>query len=557
MTNHTAHASTEAPNKKTVILIFVGLMVSMLMASLGQTVLSTALPTIVGELGGVDQMTWVITGYILATTIVMPIVGSISDLFGRKPVIVASILLFIGGSIVGALSTSIGMLIVTRVVQGMGGGGLMVLSQSAVADVIPARERGKYMGILGASFAVSSVAGPLLGGWLTEGPGWRWTFWLNVPLGILALIATAVFLHLPKVKQDVRPKIDYAGMALVSIATTAIVLTVTWGGNKYDWTSPQILELIGVAVVASIATVWVESKAENPVLPLGMFKNLNFSLTTLVGLLTGVAMFGVIGYMPTYIQMVSGVDATHAGFLMIPLMMSLLISSIVSGALVSKTGKYKAYPIVGVVLIGVGLFLVSTLEVHSATWIMCTYLSVFGVGLGLSQQILTLIVQNEFPAAVVGTATSSFNYFKQVGATVGSAIVGAFFANRLRTFLTENLAGLGTAGSGTNTTSLTPGAVLELPDAIREPIILSYNEALLPIFLGLVPVVIAALIVTFFLKEKPLATQIERGIPAEALSEGQLLVTAEDEDLDVELAELDGQQADAVESLRECHDNRS
>lgn len=231
MTNPTAHASTDAPAKKTVVLIFVGLMIAMLMASLGQTVLSTALPTIVGELGGVDQMTWVITGYILATTIVMPVVGSLSDLFGRKPIILASIVLFIAGSVMGALSTSIGMLILTRVIQGMGGGGLMVLSQSAVADVIPARDRGKYMGILGASFAVSSVAGPLLGGWLTEGPGWRWAFWINVPLGILALI--------------------------------------------------------GVALVASVATVWVERRAANPVLPLGMFANLNFTLTVVVGLLTG------------------------------------------------------------------------------------------------------------------------------------------------------------------------------------------------------------------------------------------------------------------------------
>lgn len=249
MTNPTAHASTDAPAKKTVVLIFVGLMIAMLMASLGQTVLSTALPTIVGELGGVDQMTWVITGYILATTI--------------------------------------GMLILTRVIQGMGGGGLMVLSQSAVADVIPARDRGKYVGILGASFAVSSVAGPLLGGWLTEGPGWRWAFWINVPLGILALVATAVFLRLPRISQATRPKVDYLGMALVSIATTAIVLTVTWGGSRYAWTSSQILELIGVALVASVATVWVERRAANPVLPLGMFANLNFTLTVVVGLLTG------------------------------------------------------------------------------------------------------------------------------------------------------------------------------------------------------------------------------------------------------------------------------
>lgn len=522
--------TTTTPTKKTVILTFIGLMVSMLMASLGQTVLSTALPTIVGEMGGVSHMTWIFTSYILATTIVMPIVGRISDLFGRKPLIVASILLFMGGAILGGMADSIGMLIASRVVQGLGGGGLMVLSQSAVADVVPARERGKYMGILGSVFAVSSVAGPLLGGWFTEGPGWRWAFWINIPLGVLAVVATAKFLKLPAPQRAARTRIDYGGMALVGVATTAIVLICTWGGGTYSWGSPVILELTGLAVLAVIGLIWVESKATNPILPLAMFKERNFTLSTGVGLLTGVAMFGVIGYMPTYIQMVTGVTATQAGLLMIPLMLSLLVSSVLSGVLVSRSGKYKAYPIVGVALMAVGLFVVSTLEPHSAIWLMSIYLAVFGIGLGLSQQILTLIVQNSFPGSVVGTATASFNYFKQVGATVGSAIVGSIFASRLATSLATNLAGVSTP-PGLNPQSLTPQGVLGLPDAVREPVISSYNEALLPIFLALVPVVLASLLVALFIKEVPLATKLDTQIDS----------------LDAELEELEAEYGPAFD----------
>ncbi|MGW0176591.1 MDR family MFS transporter [Rhodococcus sp. NPDC003322] len=494
-----------------ITLLFAGLMVTMLLASLNQTVLSTALPTIVGELNGVDHMTWVITGYILASTIMMPVYGRISDLLGRKPVLIFAIGTFVAGSVVGALAGDIEWLIAGRVVQGIGGGGLMILSQAAIADVVPARSRGKYMGVMGAVFAVSSVAGPLLGGWLTEGPGWRWAFWINVPLGALAVLATVLLLRLPKVHREHRPSIDYPGMALVAGATTAIVLVCTWGGNQYEWGSPTIIGLIVAAVVLAVAFVFTELRVANPVIPMSLFADRNFVLTVVAALMFGIAMFGVIGYMPTYIQMVSGVDAAQAGLLMMPMMGSLLVASTASGALVTRTGRYKMFPIAGAAAMGVGLALLSTLHIDSPLPLLCLYLGVFGFGLGLSLQILTLIVQNSFPGSIVGTATASINYFRQVGATVGSAIVGSIFGARLTDLLGDRLPGPGEAGAG-DLNSLTPATVNALPDTVRVPVLESYNEALLPIYGYMVPLAVIALVALVCLVEKPLATTVERDV---------------------------------------------
>lgn len=514
-----------AEKKKNVILLFVGLMITMLMSSLSQTILSTALPTIVGELGGVEHMTWVVTGYILASTVMMPVYGRISDLFGRKPLIVIAIVLFVAGSVVGGFANDISVLVASRVLQGIGGGGLMILSQSAIADVVPARDRAKYMGIMGGVFAVSSVAGPLVGGWLTEGPGWRWAFWMNIPLGILSIAATLFFMRLPKVERTEKPKIDYLGMLTIAAVTVAIVLVCTWGGGTYAWNSPQIIGLIIAAVVLGALFVLIESKAAQPVIPLALFRSSNFVIATVAGLLTGVAMFGVLSYMPTYVQMVTGVNATVAGLLMIPMMGFLLVGSLVSGQIISRTGKYKVFPIVGTAVTAVGLYLMSTLTIDSPTWLMCTYIGIFGLGLGLGQQVLTLIVQDAFSSRIVGTATAAFNYFKQVGATVGSAVVGAIFALRLTDLLSSALSGADAGDADAST--LTPALVASLPDALRIPIIESYNEALLPIFLWVLPVVIIALVVVFFVKEKELSTSVKREIPAESLAEGNLMEMVE------------------------------
>jgi EmrB/QacA subfamily drug resistance transporter len=504
-------------------------MVTMLLASLNQTVLSTALPTIVGELHGVTSMTWVITGYILASTITMPIYGRLSDLFGRKPLLVAAIGLFMAGSVVGGLAGNIDVLIVARVLQGLGGGGLMILSQAAIADVVPARERGKYMGMMGAVFAVSSVAGPLLGGWLTEGPGWRWAFWMNLPLGALAILATVKLLHLPAKVHTVRPRIDYPGMMLLGVTTTALVLVATWGGHQYAWASPQIIGLAVATVVLAVVFVLVENRAENPAIPMTLFRERNFTLTTVSALMIGIGMFGAIGYLPTYLQMVTGANATEAGLLMIPMMGGLLIASVIVGQIVSRTGRYKSFPIVGSLVMGLGLGLLSTLTAQSPTALLCVYMGVVGVGIGMANQILTLIVQNSFPNRIVGTATAANNYFRQVGATLGSAVVGSLFASRLAGLVAEKLATSGGTVGGTATNSFTPAIVNALPDAVRLPILDAYNEALMPVFVFLVPLAVISAVALLFLTAKPLATTVQEEAVVEGVAEGQLLVSELDE----------------------------
>ena len=514
--NETTVSTTNDPaTKRSILLLFIGLMVAMLLSALDQTIFSTALPTIVGELDGVNHMLWVTTAYILAATIMMPVYGKLGDLIGRKGLFIGAITIFMFGSIVGGLAPDMTWLIVGRAIQGLGGGGLMILSQAIIADVVPARERGRYMGAIGGVFALASVAGPLLGGWFTESIGWRWAFWMNLPLGALAILAAIMLLKLPK-NTNRKPTIDVAGMVLLAITSTAIVLVTTWGGTQYDWDSLTIISLIAIAVIAGVSFVLVERAAAEPIMPLHMFKERNFVLTTASGLITGIAMFGAIAYMPTYLQMVTGVNATQAGLLMIPMMAALLVSSVGSGQLVSRTGRYKWVPITGAVFIAIGLSLLSTMTPDLPIWILCSYLAVLGLGLGMSMQILVLIVQNTFPNSQVGTATAGNNYFRQIGASIGTAVVGSLFVARLTDLLSTRLPAAAAGVTG-NTNSLTPGAVRDLPDAVREIIVGSYNDALTPVFLYMVPLVLLSAVLLAFVKEVPLATTIERGEATETL----------------------------------------
>lgn len=499
--------------KRNIIFMFIGLMTAMLLSSLDQTIFSTALPTIVGELDGVDHMLWVTTAYILASTIMLPVYGKLGDLIGRKGLLIGAISIFIGGSIVGGLAGSMTWLIIGRTIEGIGGGGLMILAQATIADVIPARERGKYMGIMGGVFALSAVAGPLLGGWFTEGIGWRWAFWMNIPLGLLAIASASFFLRLPKVINEKRPKLDVAGMLLLAIASTSIVLITTWGGTTYDWNSSVIIGLITTGIVSSISFVMVEQRVTEPIMPMHLFKKRNFLLTTGAGLIIGVAMFGALAYIPTYLQMSTGVGATKAGFMMIPMMAGLLVSSVVSGKLVTKTGRYKWFPVAGTSLVVVALLLLSTMTPATPIWLLCSYLATMGVGLGMSMQILVLIVQNTFPLKEVGTATAGNNYFRQIGASFGAAVVGSVFTARLTTLFSERLHG---AVNG-NSNSLTPELVNNLPDGVRDTIIGAYNDALTPVFLYLVPLVIVAVILLMFVKEVPLRTSVGRNVLPESL----------------------------------------
>jgi EmrB/QacA subfamily drug resistance transporter len=497
----------EGSDRRGVLLVFCALMVSMLLASLDQTIFSTALPTIVGDLRGVNHMLWVTTAYILASTITMPVYGTVGDSMGRKSVFIAAISLFMVGSLLGGLANNMAVLITGRAIQGLGGGGLMILAQAIIADIVPARQRGKYMGVMGGVFAVSAVAGPLLGGFFTEGIGWRWAFWVNLPLGALAILAAVFFLQLRR-PDETHPLIDVAGIVLLGFASAGLILTSVWGGTTYGWDSTVILSLVAVTLVCAVGFVIAERGAAGPVMPLNMFRQRNFALATGAGLIIGLAMFGAIAYTPTYLQMVDGASATRAGLLMVLMWAGLLISSTLSGQLVSKTGRYKVFPILGSITVGVALALMSTMEAATSVAIDSIYVGVLGIGLGLSGQILVLIVQNTFPARDVGTATAANNYFRQIGASLGSAIVGSIFASRLTDLLTS-----AKSSPVGDAMALTPASVASLRGTAHDLVVNAYSHALTPVFLYLAPLLGLAAVLLTLITEKPLPTRIDPASP--------------------------------------------
>ena len=484
--------------------IFAGLLVAMLLASLDQTIFSTALPTIVGELNGVDHMLWVTTAYLVASTIMMPIYGKLGDLVGRRGIFLFALGAFVAGSIVGGLAQDMTWLIAGRAIQGIGGGGLMILSQAIIADVVPVRQRSKYMGVMGSVFGLSSVIGPLLGGWFTEGIGWRWAFWINVPLGIAAIVMAAIFLKLPK--HDVKVRLDVWGILTMAVAVTSIILVTSWGGTQYDWNSVPIIGLIVLAVITAALFVLAEYKAAEPIIPLKLFKSRNFVVATIAGLVIGIVMFGALAYLPTYLQMVAGVSATVSGYLLVPMIIGLMVTTIGTGQLASRTGRYKWMPLASMVVLGIGLALLSTLTPDTALWLMLVYLFVLGAGIGLGMQNLILIVQNSFPNRQVGTATAANNFFREIGASLGGAIVGAGFTGRLTELLSERMP----AGGGTlDTNSFTPAVVNALPGAVKDLIVGAYNDALTPVFLMLVPLVVVGFVALLFVKEIPLRNTLD------------------------------------------------
>ncbi|WP_282441292.1 MDR family MFS transporter [Corynebacterium pygosceleis] len=497
-------------------LIFTALILAMLMSSLGQMIFSAALPTIVGELGGVEHMTWVITAFLLGQTIALPIFGKLGDQFGRKYLFMFAVVLFMAGSALGGFAGSMDVLIIARAVQGVAGGGLMILSQAITADVVSARQRGKYMGIMGSVFGLASVLGPVLGGWFTDGPGWRWGLWLNIPMGLLTLIGIALFLTLPNHAQGGR--LDWAGMATMTLATASFILTVTWGGRDHPWTSPVILGLICSSAVFTVLFVTVEKRAQDPLVPMWLFGNHNFRLTTIAGLIAGIFMFGALAYMPTYLQMVHSMSPTEAGLMMVPMMLGLMGTSITVGARVSRTGRYRIYPIVGMALTGIALWLLSDLTYDSSLIRVGGYLFILGMGLGCAMQILVLVVQNSFPISVVGTATAANNFFRQIGGATGSALVGGIFVSNLSGLLGDRLPGaLAELGDGAAETgakisghgaNLTPALVQTLPEPVRVAVDTAYNDALTPVFALLAPLAVVCAVVLFFVREEKLKDTI-------------------------------------------------
>ncbi|WP_432521673.1 MDR family MFS transporter [Kineococcus sp. SYSU DK006] len=499
----TPGAPTAALQKPRIGWIFTSLLLVMLLASLDQTIVGTALPTIVGELDGLEHMSWTITAYTLALTIAMPVYGKLGDLVGRKRLFLVAISLFLLGSALCGFAQGMVELVLFRGLQGLGGAGLMIMSQTIIADVVPAKDRARFMAPMGAVFGVSAVAGPLIGGWLTDSVDWRWVFWINLPLGAVALAVAALTIHLPQRRNTAR--IDYAGMVTLALALTGTVLVASWGGTRYAWGSATILALSAASLVLAVVFVLVERRAAEPVIPMRLFRNRTFVVTTLLGLVVGAGMMGALAYLPTYLQMSYGVDATESGLLLLPMVGALLVTSIGSGAVVTRTGRYKALPVVGTVVAAAAMLGMSTMDPGTPLWLLCVYVGVLGAGLGLFMQIIVLAVQNAVDPREIGTATSSNNLFRELGVTIGVAVLGTVFAGRLTDRLGAALPGGAVAG-GHGTSSLTPELVRSLPADVAGGVVDAYADSLTPIFLWLVPMFLVGTVIALFLPEVPLAS---------------------------------------------------
>ena len=493
--------------------VFIALMLGMFLAALDQTIVSVALPHIVTDLGGLNRFSWVVTSYLLASTLSTPIYGKLGDMFGRKPVFLVAILIFLGGSMLAGLSQTMAELIGFRALQGIGAGGLMVGAQAIIADIVPPRERGRYMGLIGSVFAIASVAGPLLGGFLVDNLSWRWVFYVNVPIGIAAVVIVTTRLHLRTPHRSHR--IDYLGAALLSGGVGALILLATWGGTQYAWGSSEIVGLGIVGVVLLVAFVWQERRAAEPILPLQLFRSRIFSVANAMGFTIGMAMFGAIIFIPLFLQIVYGVSATSSGLRMVALMAGLLSASILSGRAITRIGRYRPFPIAGTAVLVVGMFLLSLLGVDTPPWVASAYMVVVGVGLGLVMQVLVLAVQNDARPEEVGVATASATFFRSMGGAFGVAIFGAIFASRL----SSQLASLPRAvtarlGSGVQ---LNPTQIDQLPARVHDEVVHAFAQSLSGVFLFGTALALVPFVLSWFLREKPLRTTVAREAEGEPL----------------------------------------
>jgi EmrB/QacA subfamily drug resistance transporter len=494
-----------------ILLVFAGLGSGMLLAALDQTIVATALPTIVGELGDVQNLSWVVTAYLLTTTVSTPLYGKISDLIGRKIVFQTAIVIFVVGSVLCGASQNLLQLILFRGVQGVGAGGLMAMAFAIMGDILSPRERGRYTGYLGAVFAVASVSGPLLGGFFVDHLSWRWVFYVNVPIGIVALLITTAVLRLPFTRRHHR--IDYAGAALLVGGVSALLLVLVWGGSEYPWGSATILGLLATGLALTVAFVLRQRFAAEPILPLRLFGDQVFSVSSAMSFLLGGAMFGGIVYLPVFLQIVTGASATNSGLLLLPLMAGLMATSIGSGQVIARTGRYKAWPVAGMLIASVGMYLLSTMDAGTGRLESSLHMFVFGVGIGMVMQVLILAIQNSVPYADLGVATSAANFFRSLGGAFGVAVFGAALTARLNTELARYLPPSALEQVGDDPAALvsSPAQIRALPDELRSGIIQAMANSIDDVFLLAVPLLVVGFVLALFLRELPLRETVHVG----------------------------------------------
>ncbi|MFF2523935.1 MDR family MFS transporter [Streptomyces liangshanensis] len=506
------------PQPRSVRIVLLALMIAMLLAMLDNMIVGTAMPTIVGELGGLEHLSWVVTAYTLATAASTPIWGKLGDLYGRKGVFLTSIVIFLIGSALSGMAQDMSQLIGFRAIQGLGAGGLMVGVMAIIGDLIPPRERGKYQGMMAGVMALAMIGGPLVGGAITDHLGWRWSFYINLPLGAVALAMVTAVLHLPR-KDRSKVRIDFLGAGLLTVGITSIVLVTTWGGTEYDWSSAIIMELIALGVVALIGFVVVQKKTVEPLLPLHIFRNRNFTLMSVIGFLTGFVMFGATLFLPLYQQAVQGASATNSGLLLLPMLLAMMVVSLIAGRVTTNSGKYRIFPIMGGALMTVGLFLLAQMDTETSRLTSGVYMAVLGAGMGFLMQITMLVAQNSVEPKDMGVASSSTTLFRTLGSSFGVAIMGALFNSRVQD---EMAARGGSTAGGLQSAQLDAASLAKLPEAVREAYQHAVSTGIHGAFTLGAAIAVIGFVAAFFVKEVPLRGAGPKPSDAPAPTDGRV-----------------------------------
>jgi EmrB/QacA subfamily drug resistance transporter len=527
MTDNAAVAApaggTTFATRREFMIVLPGLLLTLMIAMLDQLVVSTALPRIVGDLGGLNHLAWVVTAYVLASTITTPLYGKLGDLYGRKRLLMIAIVIFLIGSALSGLSHSMDQLIAFRALQGLGAGGLMVGAIATIGDMVSPRERGQYMGYMMAAMMVAMIAGPLVGGYITDSLSWRWIFYINMPIGGAALVYLWATMHLPR--KRVEHKVDYLGAAVIAIGATAIVLLTTWGGTQYAWGSWEILLLAGITAAAIVAFFYVEGRAVEPVLPLHVFKNRNFSLASSMSFLLGFVMLGALTFLPLYQQTVQHASPTTSGLMLIPLMLGSTVTTLIAGQITTRTGRYKILPVIGGVIMTIAIFLLTHLGPHTTRLTSALYFVVLGVGMGFLMQITSLIVQNSVEQKDMGVASSSRAFFQQIGGSMGVSLFGVIFIHRLTSVMAAQVPG---AHLQANTSSLDPATINNLPAVIKEAAFVALSKGLDSVFWWTIPASALVFLLALWVKEIPLRGRNDSPGQPTPVSAEQLEVEAAD-----------------------------